>query len=75
MSERTQGTDGDEEALAPQAGASEPVEPTPGDESPASVTSMLHLSPKWQMVLIGGVFIAINIMVMVIFVVVLFLRH
>lgn len=33
------------------------------------------LSPKWQLILIGGIFIAINIMVMIAFVVALALRH
>lgn len=79
MSERAQGTGLEDGALATQAdetpGDAAPVDPAPGGEPATGATSMLHLSPKWQMVLIGGAFIALNIMVMVIFAVVLFLRH
>lgn len=41
---------------------------------PAAPTS-LRISPKWQVILIGGAFIVINIIIVVVFVIVLILRH
>lgn len=81
MSERDRGT-GDEieplpSRMAEEAGGSpeRPAPPAAGDQDGATRAPMLAISPKWQMVLIGGAFIAINIMVMVIFLVVIFLRR
>ena len=79
MAERDQGTDVENDALSPHGRAESGIDADPGATAGASGAgrsgSMIQISPKWQMVLIGGVFIAINIMVMVIFLVVIFLRR
>ncbi|MGC4105949.1 MAG: hypothetical protein QM753_06270 [Thermomicrobiales bacterium] len=71
MSERQTGTGEQEEALNVQRGSGEVA----AEPAKTGAFSMIRISPKWQMVLIGGVFIAINIMVMVIFLVAIFLRR
>jgi len=81
MSDRDRGTGDEIEPLSSRmaeevGGSSErPAPPAAGDQDGTKSVPMLAISPKWQMVLIGGAFVAINIMVMVIFLVVIFLRR
>jgi hypothetical protein len=83
MGEQRRGTDPGNLALGAEGEANLPdrvdmAELPPDSGQPPTTTkatSMISISPKWQMVLIGGIFIAINIMVMALFLVFLFLRR
>ncbi|MGC4190123.1 MAG: hypothetical protein QM589_02665 [Thermomicrobiales bacterium] len=79
MNDRQAGTGLDEEALASRVAISvddtmsEAMTP---DEQPASEsTSMIRISPKWQLILIGGGMIAINVILAIVLLVALALRH